>query len=117
NFTARLKSETVIPAWLKERALMAYGLWLMAYGSWLMAHDRSRAMMWSATRSACATIVRPGFTAADEGKNDASTTKRFSTSWVRQNGSSTDARGSVPNTSVPHWCVVFFGPDECTNRA
>ena len=69
--------------------------------------------MWSATRSACATIVSAGFTAADEGKNDASTTNRFSTSCARQNGSSTDARGSVPNTSVPHWCVVFFAPCEC----
>ena len=34
-------------------------------------------LMWSATRSACATIVSPGLTAADDGKNDASTTKRF----------------------------------------
>ncbi len=54
-------------------------------------------MMWSATRSACATMVRPGLTAADEGKNDASTTKRFATSCVRHQGSSTDVRGSVPN--------------------
>ena len=58
-------------------------------------------------------IVSPGFTAADEGKNEASTTKRFSTSWARQNGSSTESRGSVPNTSVPHWCVVFLLPCEC----
>ena len=49
--------------------------------------------MWSATRSACAMIVSPGLTAADEGKNDASTTKRLSTSWARQNGSSTESRG------------------------
>ena len=35
-------------------------------------------------------IVNPGFTAADEGKNDASTTNRFGMSWARQNGSSTD---------------------------
>ena len=58
--------------------------------------------MWSATRSACAMIVSPGFTAADDGKNDASTTYRFSTSCARQYVSRTDALGSVPNTSVPH---------------
>src|SRR5215468_2711533 len=69
---------------------------------------RSLLRMWSATRSACATIVSAGFTAADDGKNDASTTNRFSTSCARQNGSSTDVRGSVPKTIVPHWCVVFF---------
>ena len=59
--------------------------------------------------------VLGGFTAADDGKNDASTTKRFSTSCDRQNGSSTDVRGSVPNTSVPHWCVVLRTPTECAN--
>ncbi len=63
--------------------------------------------MWSATRKACAAIVSAGLTAADEGKNEASTTKRFSTSCVRQNGSSTDVRGPVPKHSVPHWWVVF----------
>lgn len=47
-------------------------------------------------------IVSPGFTAADDGKNEASTTNRFSTSCVRQNVSSTDSFGFVPNTSVPH---------------
>ena len=73
----------------------------------------SVSMMWSATRSACATIVRPGFTAADEGKNEASTTKRLATSCARQTGSSTDVRGSPPKTSVPHWCVVFRVPSEC----
>src|SRR5205085_999477 len=71
--------------------------------------------MWSATRSAWATMVRPGLTAPDEGKNDASTTNRFSTSCARQNESSTEVRGSVPKQSVPHWCVVFFAPAECTN--
>src|SRR5690606_27285943 len=35
----------------------------------------SVSLMWSATRSACAMIVRPGFTAADDGKKEASTTK------------------------------------------
>src|SRR4029079_16097680 len=74
---------------------------------------RSFWMMCSAVRSACATMVNPGLTAADEGKKDASTTKRFGTSWVRQNGSSTEGRGSAPNTSVPHWCVVLRLPCEC----
>jgi hypothetical protein len=63
--------------------------------------------MCSATRNACAAIVSPGFTAADEGKNEASTTNKFGTSCVRQYGSSTDVRGSPPKQSVPHWCVVF----------
>src|SRR4030095_15389687 len=36
-------------------------------------------LMCSATRSACATIVSAGLTAAEDGKNDASTTKRLST--------------------------------------
>ena len=44
----------------------------------------------------------PGLTAADDGKNDASTTKRFAMSWVRQYSSSTDVRGSRPKTAVPH---------------
>ena len=47
-------------------------------------------------------IVKPGLTAADEGKNEASTTNRLGMSWVRQNGSSTEARESVPKQSVPH---------------
>ena len=58
-------------------------------------------------------IVNPGFTAADDGKNDASTTNKFGTSWARQKGSSTDRRGSVPKQNVPHWCVVFLVPSEC----
>ena len=58
-------------------------------------------------------IVSPGFTAADEGKNDASTTKRLEMSCARQNGSSTDRRESVPKQSVPHWCVVLRLPCEC----
>ena len=62
-------------------------------------------------------MVSAGFTAADEGKNDASTTNRFSTSCVRQNGSSTDVARIVPNTSVPHWCVVFALPCECLTTA
>ena len=36
---------------------------------------RSLLLIWSATLSACAAIVSPGLTAAEEGKNDASTTK------------------------------------------
>src|SRR5688572_13709010 len=59
-------------------------------------------LMWSATRSACAAIVSAGLTAADEGKNDASTTKRFSTSCVRHNVFNTDDRASVPKHIVPH---------------
>ena len=66
--------------------------------------------MWSATLSAWAMIVNPGLTAADDGKKEASTTKRLSMSWERQKGSSTESRGFVPNTSVPHWCVVFLLP-------
>ena len=41
-------------------------------------------------------MVRPGLTAADEGKNDASTTNRFGMSCVRQYGSSTDDGRVVP---------------------
>src|SRR5262245_16044557 len=74
---------------------------------------RAVCMMGSAVRSACATIVNPGLTAADEGKNDASTTNRFRRSCARQNGSSTEVRGSFPKTSVPHWCVVLRLPCEC----
>ena len=53
-------------------------------------------------------MVSAGFTAAEEGKNDASTTNRLSTSWLRHHGSSTDVLGSSPKTSVPHWWVVFL---------
>ena len=69
-----------MPPWLNDRAFTQLSL----------RCPSSVAVMWSATRSACATIVSPGLTAADDGKNDASTTNRFSTSWARQNGSSTD---------------------------
>src|SRR5688500_20182292 len=58
-------------------------------------------------------MVSAGLTAADEGKNDASTTKRFDTSCALQYGSSTDVRGSLLKTRVPHWCVVFLAPCEC----
>src|ERR1700751_5599246 len=44
----------------------------------------------SATRSACAAIVNAGLQAAEEGKNELSTTNRLLTSWERQNGSSTE---------------------------
>src|SRR4051812_37491586 len=74
---------------------------------------RSFWMIWSAARNACATMVRPGLTAADEGKKEASTTNRFPTSCARQKGSSTERRGSVPKTIVPHWCVVLRLPCEC----
>ncbi len=70
-----------MPTWLNDCALI---------GSPPERYRNSVAMMWSATRRACAAIVRPGFTAADDGKKEASTTKRFAMSWVRQNGSSTD---------------------------
>ena len=40
-------------------------------------------------------IVRPGLTAADDGKNEASTTKRLPTSCVRQNVSSTEVLGAA----------------------
>jgi hypothetical protein len=39
---------------------------------------KSFSAMWSATRIACAAMVSAGLTAADEGKNEASTTNRFS---------------------------------------
>jgi len=74
---------------------------------------RSVLLIWSATRSACAMMVSAGFTAADDGKNDASTTNRFSTSCVRQNGSSTDVFGSAPKHNVPHWWVVLRLLCEC----
>src|SRR5687767_9242544 len=73
----------------------------------------SSSLIWSATLSACAAIVSPGLTAADEGKNEASTTNRFPISCARQYGSSTECRGSVPKHTVPHWCVVFRPPCEC----
>src|SRR6201995_4792586 len=38
------------------------------------------ALMRSATRRACAAMVRAGFTAAEDGKNEPSTTYRFGTS-------------------------------------
>ena len=59
---------------------------------------------WSATRSACAAMVSAGLTAAELGRKAASTTNRFEWSWARQNGSSADVAGSVPNRTVPHWC-------------
>ena len=68
--------------------------------------------MWSAARSACAAMVSAGFTAADDGKNDASITNKFSTSCDRHQVSSTDVVGSVPNTAVPHWWVVLTTPRE-----
>ena len=57
-------------------------------------------------------IVSAGLTAADDGKNDASTTNRFSTSCARQNGSRTDAVGSG-DLSAP---VAFDQPGNFNYR-
>ncbi len=50
-------------------------------------------LMRSATRKAWAAMVRAGFTAAEDGKNEPSTTYRFGTSWLRQNVSRTEDSG------------------------
>ena len=55
----------------------------------------------SATRRAFAAIVRLGFVPLLDGKNDASTTQRFSTPWARLSRSSTAASGSSPKRQVP----------------
>ena len=60
--------------------------------------------MWSAARSACAAMVRAGFTAAEVGRKLASTTNRFGWSWLRQKVSTTLVAGSLPMRAVPHWC-------------
>ena len=60
-----------MPTWLNERALIRNSIYDRSVGldvvrdAQRLRHDR-----------------QPGLTAADEGKNDASTTNRFSTSWV-----------------------------------
>ncbi|MEI6536450.1 MAG: hypothetical protein WCN98_13975, partial [Verrucomicrobiaceae bacterium] len=64
---------------------------------------KSSRPMWEAALRACAAIVRAGFTAADDGKNEASITNRLRWSQLRQKGSSTEVWGSVPNRAVPHW--------------
>ena len=65
--------------------------------------------MWSATRRACAAMVRAGLTAAEVGRKPASTTNRFGWSCARQNGSSAEVAGSVPKRTVPHWCEACAG--------
>ena len=51
-------------------------------------------------------MVSAGFTAADDGKNDASTTNRLSTSCARQKLSSTDVRSpQVAHTN--DWLVLW----------
>ena len=51
-------------------------------------------------------MVSDGFMAALEGKNDASTTYKLSTSHALHSGSSTDVAGSLPKQSVPHWWLL-----------
>src|SRR2546423_180988 len=46
---------------------------------------KSTSAMWSATRIACAAMVSAGFTAAEDGKKEASTTNKFSWSKDLQN--------------------------------
>src|ERR1700722_614442 len=72
---------------------------------------KSALSIWSEARSAWAAIVSAGFTAADDGRNEASIKNKFLWSWLRQNGSNADVAGSVPKRIVPHWCDV-----ECFKR-
>jgi hypothetical protein len=65
--------------------------------------SQARALMCSATRSAFAAIVSAGFITGRDGKNEASTTYRFSTSWARHVGSRTLFAGSSPARTVPAW--------------
>lgn len=57
--------------------------------------------MASPTRSALAAIVRLGLTPPPVGRNDASTTNRFSTPRRRHQGSSGAVFGSSPKRTVP----------------
>src|SRR5258706_7273998 len=60
----------------------------------------------SPTRRALAMIVKPGLTAALDGKKLPSTTYRLSTSWALQLRSRADFLGSVPKRIVPFWCAT-----------
>src|SRR5207253_7600623 len=60
--------------------------------------------MWSAARSASATIVEVGLTPEEVTKQLPSTTYRFGTSWARFHRSSTDVSGSSPIRAVPRRC-------------
>src|SRR5205823_4869970 len=57
---------------------------------------KSTLAIWSATRIACAAIVSAGFTAADDGRKEASTTNKFSWSKDRQNSFRAALPGSLP---------------------
>ena len=50
-------------------------------------------------------MVKDGLNPVEDGRNDASTTYRLSTSQTLQNGSRTEVAASRPNTAVPHWCM------------
>jgi hypothetical protein len=59
--------------------------------------------MCSATRQALAMIVSVGLMPVPVGNGPPSTTKRFSTSWLRHQRSSTEVSGSLPIRVVPCW--------------
>ena len=86
-----MKFDTVMPTWLNDRAFSEFLL-----SRPLVCHDpslavrRSVAVMWSATRSACAAIVSAGIHRRRRGKERGVHDEQVSTSCVRQNGSSTD---------------------------
>src|SRR5581483_3186995 len=65
-------------------------------------HCSAFARKWWPTRSACAAMVSAGLTAAEDGKNPASTTYKLSWSQALHQGSSAERAGSSPKRTVPH---------------
>ena len=73
--------------------------------------------MWSATLNTWAMIVSPGIDGRRRREERGVDDEEVVDVVGAAEGSSTESRGFVPNTTVPHWCVVFRLPCECLTTA